>query len=80
TPVYPGIGMTATGISMGAEQVAAQVVEARKAGADGFTIFNLDPRTAKIALPALKKGATSEPTERLKGGLNDLDKSGKDGK
>lgn len=69
TPVYPGIGMTATGISMGAEQVAAQVVEARKAGADGFTIFNLDPRTAKVALPALKKGATSEPTERLKAGL-----------
>lgn len=69
TPVYPGIGMTATGISMSAEQVAAQVVEARKAGADGFTIFNLDPRTAKVALPALKKGATSEPTERLKAGL-----------
>ncbi len=74
TPVYPGIGMTATGISMTAEQVAAQVVEARKAGADGFTIFNLDPRTAKVALPALKKGATAEPTERRKDGL---DKQGK---
>ena len=70
TPVYPGIGMTATGISMAAEEVALQVVEARKAGADGFTIFNLDPRTAKVALPALQKGATAEPTERLKGGLD----------
>ena len=77
TPVYPGIGMTATGISMGAEQVAAQVVEARKAGADGFTIFNLDPRTAKVALPALKKGATAEPTERRKDGLSGLNESGK---
>lgn len=74
TPVYPGIGMTATGISMTAEQVAAQVVEARKAGADGFTIFNLDPRTAKVALPALKKGATAEPTERQKDGLGSLGK------
>lgn len=77
TPVYPGIGMTATGISMGAEQVAAQVVEARKAGADGFTIFNLDPRTAKVALPALKKGATAEPTERLKNGLGESGKKGR---
>ena len=77
TPVYPGIGMTATGISMAAEQVAAQVVEARKAGADGFTIFNLDPRTAKVALPALKKGATAEPTERLKVGLGESGKRAK---
>ncbi len=83
TPVYPGIGMTATGISMGAEQVAAQVVEARKAGADGFTIFNLDPRTAKVALPALKKGATAKPTERRKDGLgktSEASESGKNGK
>lgn len=77
TPVYPGIGMTATGISMTAEQVAAQVVEARKAGADGFTIFNLDPRTAKVALPALKKGATAEPTERRKAGLGEAGKNAK---
>ena len=72
--------MTATGISMSAEEVALQVEEARKAGADGFTIFNLDPRTAKVALPALKKGATSEPTERLKNGLGESGKIGKDGK
>ncbi len=75
TPVYPGIGMTATGISMAAEEVALQIEEARKAGADGFTIFNLDPRTAKTALPALKKGATAEPTERLKGGLRESGES-----
>ena len=62
---------------MGAEQVAAQVVEARKAGADGFTIFNLDPRTAKVALPALKKGATAEPTERRKDGLGESGKKAK---
>lgn len=79
TPVYPGIGMTATGISMSAEEVALQVEEARKAGADGFTIFNLDPRTAKVALPALRKGATSEPTERLKSGLSEGEKNGEDG-
>ena len=80
TPVYPGIGMTATGISMSAEEVALQVEEARKAGADGFTIFNLDPRTAKVALPALRKGATAEPTERLKAGLGESGKNVQDGK
>ncbi len=74
TPVYPGIGMTATGISMTAEEVALQVAEARKAGADGFTIFNLSSQTAKIALPALRKGATSEPTERRKEGLGESGK------
>ncbi len=60
-PLYPGIGMTATGISMKAEEVVLQAEIAKKLGAQGFTIFNLAKNTAKEALPALKKGVTAKP-------------------
>ena len=63
-PVYPGIGMTATGIAMTPEEVVLQASIARSLGADGFTIFNLAQSTASVALPAFKLGATSEKTER----------------
>ncbi len=63
-PIYPGIGMTATGIAMTPEEVVMQASIARKLGADGFTIFNLAQSTAAVALPAFKEGATSEKTER----------------
>ena len=62
--IYPGIGMTATGIAMTPEEVVLQASIARSLGADGFTIFNLAQSTASVALPAFKLGATSEKTER----------------
>lgn len=65
-PIYPGIGMTATGISMKPEEVVLQAKLARDAGAEGFTIFNLTESTAKAALPAFKEGATSSRTERAR--------------
>jgi uncharacterized lipoprotein YddW (UPF0748 family) len=63
TLLYPGIGMTATGISMKGEEVALQADIAKKLGAQGFTIFNLSASTAAEALPALKKGVTSKPAK-----------------
>lgn len=62
-PLYPGIGMTATGISMSPEEVVLQAELAKKYGAQGFTIFNLTKTTADKALPALKQGTTSKPTK-----------------
>lgn len=59
---YPGIGMTATGISMDAEEVILQAEIAKRCGAQGFTIFNLSKSTADKALPAFKKGTNSKPT------------------
>ena len=62
-PLYPGIGMTATGISMSAEEVVMQADLTRKLGAQGFTIFNLTKSTADKALPALKMGVTAKPAK-----------------
>ncbi len=44
-PVYPGIGATATGIAMVPDIVAAEIDATRRAGAQGFTIFNLNATT-----------------------------------
>ena len=65
-PIYPGIGMTATGISMTPEEVILQAKIAREAGAQGFTIFNLTESTAKAALPAFKAGVSAAKTERMR--------------
>jgi uncharacterized lipoprotein YddW (UPF0748 family) len=46
TPVYPGIGATATKINLSAEQVQKQIGIARELGAGGFSIFNFDAKTA----------------------------------
>ena len=53
-PVYPGIGATATGIAMTPDIVAAEIAVTRHAGAAGFTIFNLDARTADRLLQRLR--------------------------
>lgn len=64
-PLYPGIGATATGISMRPEEVLLQAEIAKSVGAQGFTIFNLTKSTADAHLPAFKAGATSQKTPRL---------------
>ena len=65
-PIYPGIGMTATGISMSPEEVVLQAKIARDAGAQGFTIFNLTESTASAALPAFKAGVSAKKTQRVR--------------
>jgi uncharacterized lipoprotein YddW (UPF0748 family) len=57
-PVYPGIGATATGIALTPDQVAAQIMIARKHGASGFTIFNLNRETMEKIPPVLSLGPT----------------------
>ena len=57
-PVYPGIGATATGIALTPDQVAAQIMIARKHGASGFTIFNLNRQTMEKIPPVLSLGPT----------------------
>jgi uncharacterized lipoprotein YddW (UPF0748 family) len=60
-PVYPGIGATASRATLTADRVAGQIYHARRLGAAGFTIFNLQEGTAGEILPAVGLGATSEP-------------------
>ena len=57
-PVYPGIGATAMGISMTPDQIATQIMIARKNGTPGFTIFNLSRSTIERIPPALRLGPT----------------------
>jgi uncharacterized lipoprotein YddW (UPF0748 family) len=56
-PLYPGIGATATNISLSHDEVLAQVNEARRQGAAGFTIFNFSEKTAQSIIPAIGLGA-----------------------
>ncbi|MGL4593114.1 MAG: glycoside hydrolase family 10 protein [Thermoguttaceae bacterium] len=63
-PIYPGIGATATGLGLSPEEVAMQIEIARKSGATGFTIFNLDQNTMNVIPPALVKGPTKPPASK----------------
>jgi uncharacterized lipoprotein YddW (UPF0748 family) len=60
-PIYPGIGATASRATLSADRVAGQVHLARRLGAAGFTVFNLQPGTAAEILPGLALGTTSRP-------------------
>ncbi len=57
-PLYPGIGATATGQRLTPDQVVAQIEIARKLGAGGFVIFNLNAATLQRIPPMTKLGAT----------------------
>jgi uncharacterized lipoprotein YddW (UPF0748 family) len=50
-PLYPGIGATATGMTLTKDQVIGQINKAKATGAAGFTIFNFDANTAKTIIP-----------------------------
>jgi hypothetical protein len=56
-PLYPGIGATATGIRLSADAVVSQIELARSLGANGFTIFNFEPSTARTIVPGIGLGA-----------------------
>jgi len=60
TPLYPGIGATATGLLLGPDQVVAQIREARRLGAAGYTVFDFEPRTAETIVPGIGLGAGSK--------------------
>jgi uncharacterized lipoprotein YddW (UPF0748 family) len=60
-PLYVGIGATATGIALTPEVVTGQIRRARALGAAGFSIFNLDARTASSLVPNVGQGQGSRP-------------------
>jgi hypothetical protein len=57
TPLYPGIGATATDISMTPDRVVGQIHIARSLGAAGWTVFNFDAGTAASIVPGIGSGA-----------------------
>jgi len=59
-PLYPGIGATATGMTLTRDQVTAQIRKAKELGAAGFTIFNFDAKTAESIIPFCGPEATAE--------------------
>ena len=60
-PLYPGIGATASRVTLTADRVVGQIHIARELGADGFTVFNLTEQTAKTILPGIRSGAGRAP-------------------
>ncbi|NQT38269.1 MAG: family 10 glycosylhydrolase, partial [Planctomycetes bacterium] len=67
-PVYPGIGATASRVSLSADRVVGQIHHARSLGAAGFTIFNLHRGTIDGIAPGVGLGATATPATPPHGG------------
>ena len=62
TPVYPGIGATASRSALSVDRVVGQIHHARSLGANGFTIFNLDRGTIQGIVPGVGLGAGAKPS------------------
>ena len=58
-PLYPGIGLSSSGADSSGRlrRVVEQIVECRKAGCRGFTVFNFDAAAEEV-LPVLSRGPT----------------------
>jgi uncharacterized lipoprotein YddW (UPF0748 family) len=59
--IRPGIGVTATGLSLGPESVVDQIRAVRDLGAPGFALFDLDVELREDILPVLREGLTADP-------------------
>jgi uncharacterized lipoprotein YddW (UPF0748 family) len=59
-PVYPGIGATAFKPALSDDRVVGQILRARKLGADGFCVFNLDRGTLDSLVPGIGRGIGRE--------------------
>ena len=57
-PCYPGIGASATRLSLGPDRVIGQIQLARQHDTHGFVIFNYGVTEAKDLVPMLGKGIT----------------------
>lgn len=60
-PLYPGIGAAAFNPGLSADRVVGQILRARKLGADGFCIFDLNRGTVETIVPGVGRevGAAS---------------------
>ena len=56
--LFPGIGVTAGESSLAADNVIEQILAARRLGAQGFALFQLDPELSERVLPYLRLGVT----------------------
>ncbi len=56
--VCPGIGVCANESTLAADQVIEQILTARRAGARGFVLFDLNPTLRDDVLPMLRLGVT----------------------
>lgn len=56
-PMYPGIGAYRLD---GPDRVVGQIAIARRLGAPGFTVFDLNAHSPQTIFPAVKAGATRE--------------------
>lgn len=61
TPVYPGIGESASSSRLGADGVIEQIQISRRYKTGGFVIFNYGVPEAKELLPLLGLGITARP-------------------
>ena len=59
-PCYPGIGASATRLSLGPDRVIGQIQLARQNDTRGFVIFNYGVTEAKDLVPMLGKGITKK--------------------
>jgi uncharacterized lipoprotein YddW (UPF0748 family) len=59
-PCYPGIGASATRVTMGADRVIGQIQIARQQGTRGFVIFNYGAAEASDLVPLLGMGITKK--------------------
>jgi len=59
TPCYPGIGASATRLSLGADRVIGQIQITRRRQAGGFVIFNYGATEARDLVPMLGRGSTA---------------------
>jgi uncharacterized lipoprotein YddW (UPF0748 family) len=66
-PILPGIGATATNISMSPEQITDQIQLARSLGAAGFTLFDFTPKTAQKIIPVLRRQTSRQQSTRPPG-------------
>jgi len=58
-PLVSGLGVTLDSWTLPPDQVVRQIRIARKEGADGFILFNLNEYVVREVLPKLRLGATS---------------------
>ncbi len=58
--IMPGIGVTSVTSQLDAVQVIDQIVTARRLGAAGFALFDLDAALEQDILPYLRAGVTSD--------------------
>ena len=59
--IYPGLGVTSSESQLSPDQVILQINSARRLGAPGWVLFDLNNTLRAETLPALRLGITREP-------------------